>query len=293
MESHELVDADANALTTSPGAPSGITRIGLPTDFVPFTVKESFAPKAVGQLAVGDRWPGEYLAVGGVTVTDYSQIQGLIQAPAPGARFTLSDLPGEYKLEILDLNPWIVVSMIGGRPQFSPNPNFRTLVQAISLPSYSVSSPPGRDLNLTVITQASPRLAYVYGYDPSVGNVVVMDFDTLQVVPTPVPFSQSRTSLILKPQDDSVQWIDTQSASQTGSVSLDSCMTHHHTPTSLVERNTGDKACSTANYGDATASIINLSAREMGNRCTIETGGGPIDIAVQPVVSRREEADVI
>jgi YVTN family beta-propeller protein len=286
------IDSDNNSSTTSIGAPSGITRINVPANFVPLSLSDIFAPKLISELQVGNKWPGEYLFTLGVDTSLYTQVLNLLQIPAAGTAFNLNDLPGSFRIAVLDLNPWVVSSINAGKPTFAVNPTFRTFVQVFNLPSYIAISPAVRNLTLTVVIGQSPRRAHVYGYDPVYGTVTVIDFDSLTLVSPPTPLTPSHVKFVPSISQDLVQAADSQTGEIVSNIPFDSCLETNHSPTSLAIRSSGEKGYVSSFLSDS-VSVIDTFANSLANNCNVSVGERPIQVAVQPVVNLDSEKDVI
>jgi hypothetical protein len=307
LAARQLVDIDyPTPGTTSPNAPEGISRIEVPDDwhFLPLSAEDVYAPKPTDQYLPGEKWPGEYLFVSGAGMLMPEDLPAYGCAPGQPCPAAVITYRRPLQVAVVDLNPSIFDGFDDqGNVILYENPAYREFITLIDIGEDNEQFEINQGLDFNVYQDGTSRKAYVYAVSPSNNHMMIIDFDTLQVImegalplviPTGInpsdvriqaPLGVAETyAYISNAGDDSITVINTAppySQAPGSPISLDSCRTEpmDYHPTAIGTRVEGDYGF-TADFTSGTTSVVNL----VSNACetAFKVGDSPIRIVLQP-----------
>jgi DNA-binding beta-propeller fold protein YncE len=208
----EVVDWDGDEMTTSDGAPDGISRI--PLDLYPLSIAILRLDRDPGQYIEGDGWPGEYAFISGVgpyvpiyPISWRCICKKLMDQPpfevceypchwCGGSQWPLARRlcwpqryqPRPVRIAILDLNPWKYALNDQGILARAINPNYRRIIGWGDIGTYGQNpgiSSQGLDFSVAY-AGTTPTGATVLAASP--GEERVYAFDFLSAVREPHTF---------------------------------------------------------------------------------------------------------
>jgi hypothetical protein len=306
-----VYDIDHNAGTTSPGAPSGITRLSADSPyFYPLDIEiVDLRRPDLANYAEGEKYPGVYAFISAVgeLVTDCLN-------PPDCTEYDIRPRPAV--IGIIDLNPGIC-TLDAGKPcgQQTVNADYWKQSHKILAPIVIGQDGEGlgnisQGMDFTANFAASPvpnatvyavnptenavyRIKYMYNsethsvswerVDPAIGG-----FST----PTDVKVQKVGTATyayITNAGNDRVTVVNTTTDTVTGEpFKQDECSDKDHYPTSMDTRSRPTQGGAhhgySADYHTGAVSVYDLQAQTMNaSVCSIPVGQAPIRIVVQPV----------